>query len=120
MSWAEVFKSPVAIGYLDKDVSGLRQSADEEKIRSHAKRLGYNLVKTVAFSSRTDRPMQRLVNVVEHLGVEAVFIPALHHLDGSDIPRKLHEIATVITVDPESTYRRMRRRAVSGYPTKSE
>ncbi len=110
MSWADVFKSPVAIGYLDKDISGFRQSADEERIRSHAKRSRYNLVKTVVFSSRTDRPMQRLVNVVEHLGVEAVFIPDLRHLDGSAIPRKLHEIATVITVDPESIYQRMRRK----------
>lgn len=110
MSWAEVFKSPVAIGYLDKDISGFRQSADEEKIRSHAKRSRYNLVKTVVFSSRTDRPMRRLVNVVEHLGAEAVFIPDLRHLDGSTIPGKLHRIATVITVDPETTYQRMRRK----------
>ncbi|RDI52812.1 hypothetical protein [Nocardia mexicana] len=113
MSWAEVFRGPAAISYLDKDVSGSRQSADEERIRSHAKRLGYNLVKTIAFGSRTDRPMRRLINVVERLGVETVFVPNLHHLDGSEIPRELRDIATVITVDPESTYKRRRRRAVS-------
>ncbi|MBF6175134.1 hypothetical protein [Nocardia blacklockiae] len=110
VSWAEVLKSPVAIGYLNKDVSGFRQSADEERIRSHARRSGYNLVKTVVFSSRTDRPMRRLVTVVERLGVEAVFVPDLRHLDGSGIPRILREIATVITVDPDRAYHRSRRK----------
>ncbi|WP_232236173.1 hypothetical protein [Nocardia sp. BMG51109] len=88
--------------------------ADEERIRSRARRLGYNLLKIVAFGVHTDRPMERLTNVVKHLEVEAVFTPNLHHFDGFEIPRELHAIATVYTVDQESEYKRKRRRAHQG------
>ncbi|MGW4368667.1 2'-5' RNA ligase family protein [Nocardia takedensis] len=76
-------KAPTAIGYLRKDVSGVHQQWDETRIRSHARRLGYELAKTVTFSTATDDPEARLINVVRSLEIDAVIAPSLDHFGGA-------------------------------------
>ncbi|MEV0467858.1 hypothetical protein AB0I30_00290 [Nocardia tengchongensis] len=100
-----MFEIPIALGYLRSDVSGVRQPWDEERNRSLAARLGYQLAKTVAFSGHTDYPVQRLILVVRTTGAEAVFVPNLTHLGGS-VPEELLQVADVITIEPEATYAR--------------
>ncbi|MEC3952522.1 hypothetical protein VMT65_05715 [Nocardia sp. CDC153] len=95
-----------AIGYIRTDVAGLQQPWNESEIRSLAKRLGYNLRKTVTFSAQTDKPVYRLKVILERLGtVEAVFTPSVAHFDG-EIPAELVQVADVITVHPEQTFAR--------------
>lgn len=91
---------PTAIGYLRTDVSGVRQAWDEIQLRSTAGRLGYNLAKIIAFSARTDHPMERLIAQTKRANADAVLIPTIDHL-GAAIPERLHRIATVITVPTE-------------------
>ncbi|MVU82357.1 hypothetical protein GPX89_34630 [Nocardia sp. ET3-3] len=98
--------TPDALGYLQKHVSGNQQQWDETRMRSLAARLGYNLRKTVAFSENTHQPIQRLVNVVRNLGIEAVIVPGPQHFDGRKVPAELVQVVDVITVDPEATYAR--------------
>ncbi|MCU1640932.1 MAG: hypothetical protein JWN03_1207 [Nocardia sp.] len=74
-------------------------------MRSLAKRLGYRLLKTIVFSERTDKPLQRLIDVVQNTSAEAVFVPSLDHL-GGQVPDVLVRVADVITVTPERTYAR--------------
>jgi hypothetical protein len=88
---------PTAIGYLRSDVSGPRQSWDEIQIRSLARRLGYNLTKTVVFSHRTDDPVARLINLARRTRADAVITPAAAHFGGT-IPAELDHVAAVITV----------------------
>ncbi|WP_433621626.1 hypothetical protein [Nocardia sp. CA-120079] len=95
--------TPTAIGYLRKDVSGISQDWDEIQIRSRAKRLGYDLAKTVTFSAETIDPEGRLVNVVQALDVDAVIAPSIEHL-GGDVPQRLVRQCELNTVNPEATY----------------
>ncbi|MBF6446059.1 MULTISPECIES: hypothetical protein [Nocardia] len=95
-----------AIGYLRRDVSGVRQPWDEIQIRSLAKRLGYNLRKIITFTTEVDDVGVRVRNIAERLGVEAVFVPSVDHFEGGVVPAKLVEVADVITVEPEYTYAR--------------
>ncbi|MGW2665927.1 hypothetical protein ACWCW7_33670 [Nocardia tengchongensis] len=97
---------PTALGYLRTDISGIQQPWDEQRMRSLASRLGYAVVKTVAFSDRTDDPIERLANVVENLQVDAVVVPGTHHFDRGEVPARIVQLADVITVDPEATYAR--------------
>lgn len=96
---------PTAIGYLRRDVSGISQTWDEIQIRSIAKRLGYDLAKTVAFGPETDHPQSRLLNVIRTMDVDAVIVSSAAHL-GGDIPDPLVQACDVITVSPENTYAR--------------
>lgn len=96
-----------AIGYVRSDISGIRRSWDEQQIRSLAKRLGYNLRKTIVFSAHTDRPDCRLEIVVDRLdGIEAVITPSAHHFADGMVPATLVGKLDVITVDDEHTYAR--------------
>lgn len=97
-------QKPTALGYLRSDISGVAQVWDETQIRSLAKRLGYELCKTVVFGKDTDHPASRLLNVVRRLDVDAVIAPSLDHLDGTAEP--VVRTCDVITVSPESTYAR--------------
>lgn len=96
---------PPALGYLRKDVSGVSQDWDEAQMRSLAKRLGYELCKTVTFGAGTDAPVDRLVDVVRTFGVDAVIAPGLHHF-GNAVPAELVEACDLITVTPQQTYSR--------------
>ncbi|WP_051022214.1 hypothetical protein [Nocardia pneumoniae] len=96
---------PTAIGYLRRDVSGVSQTWDEIQIRSLAKRLGYELAKTVVFGPKTDCPLSRLLNVVRRIDVDAVIVPNSRHF-GADVPAELVKVVDVITVQPENTYAR--------------
>ncbi|MFQ6393293.1 recombinase family protein [Nocardia sp. KC 131] len=96
---------PTAIGYLRRDVSGIAQEWDEIQIRSVAKRLGYDLAKTVVFGRETDRPECRLLNVIRAVDADAVIVPSAEHFDGS-IPDPLVQACDVVTVSPENTYAR--------------
>ncbi|WP_067897285.1 hypothetical protein [Nocardia vaccinii] len=89
-----------AIGYLRRDIAGAQQSSNEAQIRSLAKRLGYDLTKTIVFSANTDRPTDQLIEMVNNLGINAVFTPGVDHLD-SAIPAGLVATVDVITVHPE-------------------
>lgn len=100
---------PTAIGYLRRDISGAQQLWDETQIRSVARRLGYELAKTVVFDARTEQRASRLQVVLEGAAAEAVITPGLAHLDGD--PEQLVRLCDVITVSPENTYARW---AVSG------
>ncbi|WP_405132940.1 hypothetical protein [Nocardia sp. NBC_01388] len=97
---------PIAIGYLRTDISGPQQQWDETRMRHLAARLGYTLLKTVAFSARTDHPVDRLANVVANLKVDAVIVPGPQHFETRQIPAQIVQIADVITVEPQSTYAR--------------
>ncbi|WP_067693932.1 hypothetical protein [Nocardia jejuensis] len=97
---------PTAIGFLQSDISGVRQQWDEIQIRSLAKRLGYDLRKTVVFNATTDRPVQRLRVLVDRLGVDAVIVPSAAHFDGAEVPTDLVAVADVVTVDPQDTFAR--------------
>ncbi len=96
---------PTAIGYLRRDVSGLSQTWDEIQIRSVAKRLGYELAKTVVFGPQTDSPLSRLLNVVRRVDADAVIVPGVQHL-GWEVPSELVKAVDVITVSPQNTYAR--------------
>jgi hypothetical protein len=96
---------PTAIGYLRRDVSGVSQTWDEIQIRSVAKRLGYELAKTVVFGPETDSPLSRLMNVVRRVDVDAVIVPSVRHF-GGEVSSELVKVVDVITVSPENTYAR--------------
>jgi hypothetical protein len=91
-----------AIGYIYQDVSGSKQQWDEKQIRSLARRWGYNLMKTVVFNARTEGPAVRLRTVVERLGVEAVFVPNMEHLQHDE--GALRDLCAVIDVKTEKCY----------------
>ncbi|WP_330230699.1 hypothetical protein OHA40_32970 [Nocardia sp. NBC_00508] len=96
---------PPALGYLRKDVSGVSQAWDEAQLRSLAKRLGYELSKTVTFGAGTDEPVDRLIDAVRAGAVDAVISPGLHHFDGA-VPEELVEVCDLITVTPQQTFSR--------------
>ncbi|WP_410876384.1 hypothetical protein [Nocardia sp. A7] len=96
---------PIAIGYLRSDISGIAQSWDEIRIRSLARRYGYDLAKTIVFTSRTPDPITQLITIVRRTSTEAVFTPHRDHL-GAQIATFLIRSCDVITVDDENTYAR--------------
>ncbi|MFG2446466.1 hypothetical protein ACGFQG_26685 [Nocardia fluminea] len=96
---------PIAIGYLRSDISGTAQSWDEIRIRSLAKRYGYDLAKTIVFTPRTPDPITRLITAAHRTAAETVFTPHLAHL-GTEVPNVLIRTCDVITVDDETTYAR--------------
>lgn len=102
---AGVRAKPPALGYLRKDVSGVSQAWDEAQLRSLAKRLGYELSKTVTFGAGTDEPVDRLIDAVRAGAVDAVISPGLHHFDGA-VPEELVEVCDLITVTPQQTFSR--------------
>ncbi|MCM6778553.1 hypothetical protein NDR87_34230 [Nocardia sp. CDC159] len=91
-----------AIGYLRRDIAGPRQHWDEIQMRSLAKRLGYDLRKTIAFGAHTDNPAARLRSIANSLGVATVIVPSLAHFDGGEVPASLRG-ATVITVSDNTS-----------------
>ncbi|WP_067693935.1 hypothetical protein [Nocardia jejuensis] len=97
---------PAALGFLRSDVSGTHQQWDEIQIRSLAKRLGYDLRKTVVFNATTDRPVQRLCTLLVALGVDALIVPSAAHFEGEEVPADLVTVANICTVKPESTFPR--------------
>ncbi|MFD7847555.1 hypothetical protein ACFV4K_32070 [Nocardia sp. NPDC059764] len=100
---------PSAVGFLRSDVSGMNQPRDELRILAAARRTGYDLRKTIVFSSRTDEPMRRLRVAIDRLGVDAVIVPSTEHFDNRVIPGELLEVAAVITVSPGNTWAQTRR-----------
>ncbi|ATL64941.1 hypothetical protein CRH09_00520 [Nocardia terpenica] len=98
---------PVAVGYIHRGVSGVRQSWDEEQIRSLARRFGYNLAKIVTFGEHTDAPTRRLCTVVARMHAAAVITPSVLHFDTAEIPAELIRVAAVVTVDTQATYARV-------------
>ncbi len=95
-----------AIGFLRRDVSGVRQPWDEEQIRSLAKRLGYNLRKIIVFAHGVDDLGLQLRDIAETHHIDAVVVPSIAHFEGEVVPSKLIRAADVITVQPECTYAR--------------
>ncbi|MFF5036626.1 hypothetical protein [Nocardia salmonicida] len=96
---------PIAIGYLRSDISGTAQNWDEIRIRSLAKRYGYDLAKTIVFTPRTPDPITRLITTAHRTAAEAIFTPHLAHL-GTELPSIIIRTCDVITVDDENTYAR--------------
>ncbi|MFD3509314.1 hypothetical protein [Nocardia sp. NPDC058666] len=94
---------PTAIGYLRSDISGPDPNWHEIRIRSRAKRYGYDLAKTIVFTPRTPDPITRLITIAHRTDAEAVFTPHLGHL-GTDMPIALVSTCDVITVEDENTY----------------
>ncbi|WP_218002431.1 hypothetical protein [Nocardia brevicatena] len=90
-----------AIAYLRTDISGVHQKWDETQMRGLAKRLGFNLCKTIAFSHTTRDPIGKLLEVVEHQRVDTVFVPHVGHL-GDDLDRVAARIEVI--VNAEETY----------------
>lgn len=89
---------PRALGYLRRDVAGIRQQWHEGRIRSLASRLGYDLCKTLVFGPDTDHPVERLRRAVDRTGAAAVFVPGTDHFDDG-VPAELLHRADVIAVD---------------------
>ncbi|MFI7002280.1 hypothetical protein [Nocardia sp. NPDC050175] len=96
--------NPTALGYLRRDISGAQQTWDETQIRSLAKRLGYDLVRTIIFDTDTEYRLEQLATAVQLNEAEAVITPSLEHLDGTVDP--LVKSCDIITVRPENTYAR--------------
>ncbi|WP_067685817.1 hypothetical protein [Nocardia jejuensis] len=96
---------PTAIGFLRHDVSGTRQRADQLQIQELARKLGYDLRKTLVFGPDTDRPLTRVRTAVSRLDADAVITPNLEHFDGR-VPDDVVRVADLITVTPENTYTR--------------
>ncbi|GAB2442780.1 hypothetical protein GCM10027262_58940 [Nocardia tengchongensis] len=86
-------------------MSGAQQQWDEAQIQHLARRLGYDLCKTLVFGPETDRPLIRVRTLVSHMEADAVIIPSLAHFDGH-IPDDIVQVADIITVNPENTYAR--------------
>ncbi|WP_280293130.1 hypothetical protein [Nocardia abscessus] len=78
----------------------------------HAKRLGYELAKTVVFGLETDSPLSRLMNVVRRVDVDAVIVSGVRHF-GGEVPPELVKVVDVITVDSTKTYARGRQGAAA-------
>ncbi|PXX59842.1 hypothetical protein DFR70_111229 [Nocardia tenerifensis] len=97
---------PVAIGYLRRDKAGVAQQWNETEIRSLAKRLGYNLTKTVVFSANTAQPILELIQAARRAKADAVIVPSTTHFDGDSVPGELTKVVDVVTVSPEQTYAR--------------
>lgn len=95
-----------AIGYVRRDVSRARQPWDEIQIRSVAKRLGYNLRKTVVFTSSVPEPERRLGELADRSGIDAIIVPSVEHFSDRHVPAELVQIVDVITTVPECTYAR--------------
>ncbi|WP_194829019.1 hypothetical protein [Nocardia sp. XZ_19_231] len=96
---------PIAIGYLRSDISGTAQDWDEIRIRSLARRYGYDLAKTIVFTPRTSDPITQLITIAHRTDAEAVFTPRMGHL-GIDLPIALIRTCDVVTVDDENIYAR--------------
>lgn len=96
---------PRAIGFIRREVSGIRQVWHEEQIRSLAKRYGYDLTKIIVFGDHTVQPDCRLRVIAEQRGVDAIITPALDHLGGR-LPTDLVCVVDVITITPTETYAR--------------
>ncbi|MFG1793440.1 hypothetical protein [Nocardia sp. NPDC049149] len=86
-------------------MSGISQPWDETRIRSLAKRFGYELAKIVVCGSDTGQVVDTLIGAVRRIDAEAVFTPGIAHFDGA-VPDELVRICDVITVSPEETYSR--------------
>ncbi|WP_405166297.1 hypothetical protein OG203_15135 [Nocardia sp. NBC_01499] len=97
---------PVAIGYLRKDIAGIAQGWNETQIRNLAKRLGYNLTKTVVFGASTEHPLTDLIAAARRARADAVIVPNATHFDDNEIPCELTRVVDVVTVSPEQTYAR--------------
>ncbi|MGW0247737.1 hypothetical protein ACWDYH_13985 [Nocardia goodfellowii] len=96
---------PTAIGYLRQDVSGASQQWDETQMRALAKKLGYDYAKTIVFTRCTENRLLRLIQVVERVDAEAVFVPTATHFS-DHVPPELIQFCDVITVSPLETYAR--------------
>ncbi|MGX1763074.1 hypothetical protein ACWIG5_40340, partial [Streptomyces lydicus] len=97
---------PNAIGFLRSDVSGIRQTWDENQIRSVAKRLGYDLCKILVFGPDSQRQMARLKAAITQLDAESVIVPSLQHFQAGQVPAALVSAVDVTTVDPLETWSR--------------
>jgi hypothetical protein len=95
----------VAIGYLRSDISGSAQNWDEIRIRSLAKRYGYDLAKTVVFTAGIQNPISQLIDAARRAQAEAVITPRRDHL-GLAVPEHLVRRCDVITVDDQTTFAR--------------
>ncbi|WP_181699349.1 hypothetical protein [Nocardia sp. GTS18] len=96
---------PIAIGFLRSDISGTAQNWDEIRIRSLAKRYGYDLAKTIVFGVRAQNPVGQLVDIVRRTSAEAIFAPTHRHLDDEFFDR-LVRACDVVTVEDGTTYAR--------------
>ncbi|MFE3697587.1 hypothetical protein ACFXO7_06895 [Nocardia tengchongensis] len=99
---------PSAVGFLRSDISGVHQPQDERRIRSAAKRTGYDLRKTLVFNERTEDRLHRLRVAIDRLGVDAVIVPSPAHFDDDTIPAELLEVAVVVTASPMNATPRTR------------
>ncbi|MGW0329788.1 hypothetical protein [Nocardia sp. NPDC003183] len=95
----------IAIGYVRSDISGSAQNWDEIRIRSLAKRYGYDLAKTIVFNGGIQNPISQLIDVARRVEAEAVITPRRDHL-GLEVPERLVRLCDVITVDDHNTYAR--------------
>lgn len=87
-----------AIAYLRTDISGIHQKWDETQMRGLAKRLGFNLCKTIAFSDVTHDPIGKLLEVTERQRAEAVFVPHAGHL-GDGLGRVAARVEVIVNTD---------------------
>ncbi|WP_157129339.1 hypothetical protein [Nocardia amamiensis] len=94
---------PKAIGYLRRDISGRRQRRHELEIRALARRLGYDLARTLTLGPEVDAPVMRLRVLVDRLGAAAVITPHLEHLQAAE--KQVLAVSDLITLDPERIWR---------------
>ncbi|MRH90577.1 hypothetical protein GFY24_24570 [Nocardia sp. SYP-A9097] len=100
---------PAAIGFLRHDVSRAQQRWDQAQMRHLARRLGYDLCRTLVCGPATAELMEEVRAAISQTEADAVITPSLDHFDGA-VPDPLVQVADVITVSPENTYARWRTR----------
>ncbi|MFF3570960.1 hypothetical protein [Nocardia jiangxiensis] len=95
-----------ALGYLRSDVSRYKQRWDEYHIRHHARLMGLELGKIVAFSDRTSHPIEKLLRAVKDSGATALVVPGVEHFDEGRMPPEICQITDIFAVDSQRTYPR--------------
>lgn len=71
-----------AIAYLRSDLCDHGREWDERRIEKQAQRLGYELCATIRTDSSEIARLSMLLGEIRHHRAEAVFVPAVDHLDG--------------------------------------
>ncbi|MFE7799649.1 hypothetical protein [Nocardia sp. NPDC057440] len=92
---------PKAIGFLRRDISGIRRDRHEMEIRSRARELGYDLARMVMLGPSADA-IDRLVAMLNRLDAAAVIAPSAEHV--VDARDQLCAVCDLVIVTPQERW----------------
>ncbi|MFD0364925.1 hypothetical protein ACFQZZ_26100 [Nocardia sp. GCM10030253] len=92
---------PKAIGFLRRDISGIRQERHEMEIRSRARELGYDMARMVMLGPSADA-IDRLIAMLNRLNAAAVIAPSVEHV--VDARDKLCAVCDLVIVTPQQRW----------------